>query len=55
MVDEAFGQDSALKRIGFVHADSGTLAKRMLNDTIRLNGHTIFCYIMLNRWLEGVL
>jgi hypothetical protein len=24
----------------------------MLSDAERLNGHTVFCMIMLNRWLE---
>jgi len=55
MVDEAFGEDSALRRFSLVDSGTGDVAKCMLNDPIRLNGHTIFCYIMLNRWLEGEL
>ena len=55
MVDEAFGKDSALRHHGLVDAGTGNVAKCMLNDPIRLNGHTIFSYIMLNRWLKGVL
>ena len=27
-------------------------ARRMLNDTRRVNGHTLFCYMMLDLWLE---
>lgn len=54
LVDEAFAEDSALRRHGLVDAGAENVAKRMLIDPTRLNGHTIFCYIILNRWLEGV-
>ena len=54
LLDEAFAEGSALRRYGMIEADSGTTARRMLNDPQRLNGHTIFCYIMLNRWLEDL-
>lgn len=54
LVDEAFAEGSALRRNRFVAMDAGKVAKNMLNDPNRLNGHTIFCYILLNQWLEGV-
>lgn len=54
LVDEAFCEGSALRRHGLVDAGAKNVAKDMLLDPTRLNGHTIFCYIMLNRWLEGV-
>lgn len=54
LVDEAFSEGSALRRHGLVDAGAKNVAKRMLHDPVRLNGHTVFCYIMLNRWLEGV-
>ena len=52
LVDEAFAPDSALRRNGIVAPDAGDVARRMLADPGRLNGHTVFCMIMLNRWLE---
>ncbi len=52
LVDDAFAADSALCRMGIVAPGAGDTARAMLNDTVRLNGHTIFCMIMLNAWLE---
>jgi len=52
LVDETFAPGSALRRNGIVAADAGDVARVMLADAGRLNGHTIFCMIMLNRWLE---
>ncbi len=54
LVDEAFADSSALWRHGLVAGDAGEKARRMIDDPQRLNGHTIFSYIMLNRWLEGL-
>jgi asparagine synthase (glutamine-hydrolysing) len=53
LVDDAFAADSAICRTGMVAAGAGNTARAMLNDTVRLNGHTIFCMIMLNAWLES--
>ena len=52
LVDEAFAPDSALWAHGLVDARSGATAARLLKDPQRLNGHTVFCFIVLNRWLE---
>jgi len=52
LVDITFSQDSALNRQGILSKDAATVARAMLNDENRLNGHTIFCLIMLNKWLE---
>lgn len=52
LVDETFAPDSALRRGGIVASDADHLARAMLADSSRLNGHTVFCMIMLNRWLE---
>ncbi|MFC2170834.1 asparagine synthetase B family protein, partial [Calditrichota bacterium] len=52
MVDEAFAPSSALSRMKLIRKGSWARAKQMLNDPVRLTGHTIFCYIQLNRWLE---
>jgi asparagine synthase (glutamine-hydrolysing) len=54
LVDEAFAGSSALRRHGLVDAGAGDVVQRMVDDPVRLNGHTIFCYVMLNRWLEGL-
>jgi asparagine synthase (glutamine-hydrolysing) len=51
-VDETFASDSALRRSGMIAPGAGQTARAMLRDNDRLNGHTIFCLIMLNRWLE---
>jgi len=52
LVDNAFAAGSALCRIGMVAPGAGDIARTMLNDPVRLNGHTIFCMIVLNAWLE---
>jgi asparagine synthase (glutamine-hydrolysing) len=52
LVDETFAPGSALRRHGICAKDAGEIAQAMLRDPRRLNGHTIFCMIMLNRWLE---
>jgi asparagine synthase (glutamine-hydrolysing) len=52
LVDQAFAADSALCRNGFVASNAGQTARAMLYHPSRLNGHTIFCMIMLNAWLE---
>ncbi len=52
MVDEAFSATSALSRLGLIHENSAARAKEMLHDPVQLNGHSIFCFIQLNRWLE---
>ena len=52
LVDETFLSDSALHRFGICSPNAGQVARAMLRDQSRLNGHTIFCMIMLNRWLE---
>ncbi len=54
LLDEAFSEDSALKRYGIVGDKARSVADTMLKDSVRLNGHTVFCYIVLNRWLERV-
>ena len=52
LVDETFAPGSALHRSGIISPGAGQAARVMLRDNDRLNGHTIFCMIMLNRWLE---
>lgn len=52
LVDEAFAPSSALWAHGLVDKNSGVTAAHLLDDPRRLNGHTIFSFIVLNRWLE---
>ena len=52
LVDGTFSPDSALCRAGMVVEGAGQTARAMLHDPSRLNGHTVFCMIMLNTWLE---
>jgi len=52
MVDEAFEAGSALHTHGIVSKDSLNKARKLLSDKNRLNGHTIFSFIMLNKWLS---
>jgi asparagine synthase (glutamine-hydrolysing) len=54
LVTEAFAPDSALARHGLIRATSGREALALLREPGRLNGHTVFCYLMLNLWLERV-
>lgn len=53
LVEESFSKQSALYKKGLIHENSLETAQRMLQDSNRLNGHTIFCYVMLNMWLEN--
>lgn len=52
LVDDAFAADSALNRQGMLAPRAGDVARTMLADNRRLNGHTVFAMIMLNMWLE---
>jgi asparagine synthase (glutamine-hydrolysing) len=52
LVDEAFAPGSSLHQLKIVAPGAGQIARAMLRDENRLNGHTIFSMIMLNRWLE---
>ena len=52
LMEEAFSRDSALSKMGLISNNSGAFTTQMLADPQRLNGHTLFCYVMLNMWLE---
>ena len=55
LVNETFTNESYLGRNGIINNNSIDVAKEMLADPKRLNGHTIFCFIMLNLWFEKYL
>jgi asparagine synthase (glutamine-hydrolysing) len=52
LVTETFAPGSALSKSGMIAPRAGQVVQEMLCDNDRLNGHTVFCMIMLNRWLE---
>lgn len=52
LVDETFDSSSALYRQGLIRKNSLEVARKMLLHPTKLNGHTIFCYIMLNKWFN---
>jgi len=55
LVDEAFCEGSAMRRLGLTHSGSADVARELLRDPMRLSGHTVFCYVMLNKWLEQTI
>jgi len=52
LMEETFSKSSALYKEGIIHEKTAETAKEMLSNKTRLSGHTIFTFIMLNRWLE---
>jgi len=52
MVDEAFSVDSALSRENIIDKKSHRFAKELLSNKERLNGHTVFTFILMNKFLE---
>ena len=52
MVEESFARGSAIHRFGIIDNNSYKHALQLLEDKTRLNGHTIFSMIMLNKWLD---
>jgi asparagine synthase (glutamine-hydrolysing) len=53
LVEDTFSVNSELFRKGLIDNNSRHIAKKMLSDKKRLNGHSIFAYVMLNMWLEN--
>lgn len=53
LMEETFSRTSALSRHGIINDKSALVARKMLSDEERLNGHTLFTFIMLNKWLEA--
>ena len=52
LLQDTFSSQSALSKQGIISKKSGVKALSMLQNPNRLNGHTLFCFIMLNLWLE---
>lgn len=51
LIEETFGKNSLLSKKGIINKDALETAKKMLFDKKKLNGHTLFTLVMLNRWL----
>jgi asparagine synthase (glutamine-hydrolysing) len=52
LLQDAFSPHSALSKQGIIAENSAENALAMLRNPRRLNGHSLFCFIMLNLWLE---
>ena len=52
LVHSITSSNSPLNRLRLISPDADLVFSNMLKDQSRLNGHTIFCYVMLNSWLE---
>ena len=52
LLDRTFTPGSALDQAGMLAPGAMDTARRLLHDPRRLNGHTLFCFIMLNFWLD---
>lgn len=51
LLDAAFSPSSSLSRHGFLAKGAGKTARQLRDDPERLNGHTLFAFIMLDLWL----
>lgn len=54
LLEAAFAPSSALSRHGLLAPGAARTALAMRDDPQRLNGHTLFCYIMLDMWLDTI-
>jgi len=54
LFDETFSDESALVKHRLLAKGAHKKAKQLLLDETKLHGHTLFCFVILNRWLEGV-
>lgn len=52
LLEASFAPSSALAKTGLIAKDAIEVARRLLWDPRKLNGHVLFSYIMLNLWLE---
>ncbi len=51
LMEETFTSGSELDRLGILGPNASATAQALLNDPLRLNGHTLFSFIMINKWL----
>lgn len=53
LLEETFAKGSALDKTGLLAPNTLPVALKMSEDATRLNGHTLLCFIVLNKWLEN--
>ena len=53
LVLDSLASDSQLAKHGMIASNATDVATRMLSDSDRKNGHTLFCMVMLNLWLDS--
>ena len=53
LFEETFSPSSYLMKFGIINKKSRDVAFSMLHDKTKVNGHTIFSFIILNLWLEN--
>lgn len=54
LLADTFSRDSQISKAGLIGPDAAQHAIAMRDDPDRLNGHSLFCFIMLNLWMESV-
>lgn len=54
LVSKTFSKNSMLGELGIIGPHSESIANQMLKDSTRLNGHSIFSFIILEKWLTYV-
>jgi len=54
LLEEAFAEGSALRRLGFVDGKGRNAALALSDDVGRVSGHTLLSMVVLNLWLEQV-
>lgn len=52
LIQDTFSADSALNRYHFLSPQAAHLADQMLASPERVHGHTLFCFIIMNMWLD---
>ena len=54
LVSKTFSKKSMLGELGIIGPHSESIANQMLKNSSRLNGHSIFSFIILEKWLTNV-
>ena len=53
-LENTFSSNSELFKHGIISSNALESVELLLGNAGRLSGHTIFCFMTLNRWLEGI-
>lgn len=55
LFEETFAPSSNLMKMGLITERSLDAARQMVQDKIRMSGHTIFSFVILNQWLGNYM